>query len=143
MKKAKWIILALLVLSLVALFFWTQYVVGLRSAGDINVLQSNHMLEMALVVWCVVFIALVLVYSRLTKGDVPRKVPENPRELAISVAKTVGLFGIGMAIALLVGVVLFGAQNSSLLNTVVIFAVSCVVRVGMVISEYRKRRKRS
>ncbi len=142
MKKAKWMILALLALSLLALFFWTQYVVGLRSAGDINVLQSNHMLEMALIIWYVVFIALVLVHSRLTKGDGPRKVPENPHELAITIAKTVGLFAIGMAIALLLGVVLFDARNPSLRNTVVIFAVSCIVRVGMDIGEYRKRQKR-
>ena len=86
-KKAKWIILALLALSLVALFFWALYVAGLRSAGDVDVLQSNHMLETALIAWYVVFIALVLVYSRLTKGDSPRKVPENPRELTITIAK--------------------------------------------------------
>ena len=100
------------------------------------------MLETALIAWYVVFIALVLVYSRLTKGDSPRKVPENPRELTITIAKTVCLFGIGMAISLLLGVVLFGMRNSSLLNTVIIWAVPCIVRIGMHINEYRKRRKR-
>ena len=74
-------------------------------------LQSNHMLEAGLVVWCVVFIALVLAYSRLSRGDRPRKVPKTPRELAARIAKTVCMWAICTAIALLLGAVLFGTEN--------------------------------
>ena len=141
MKKAKWAILAISVLSLVALYFWARYVVGLRSAGEVGVLQSNHMLEAGLVVWCVVFIALVLAYSRLSRGDRPRKVPKTPRELAARIAKTVCMWAIGTAIALLLGAVLFGTENYPPLNTIAVFAVSCAVNVGLDLGEYRRRWK--
>ena len=138
-RRARWAIVALVILSLVVVFCWTQHVVGLRAAGDIDVLQSNRMLEAALFIWYAVFLALVILYGRLDARK--RKVPDTPRGLAIQVSKTVLALAAGLAISLAFGAALGETDAYSLLRPTLTFAAAGVFTVCYQVWEYKRQRR--
>lgn len=138
-RRARWAIAALVVLSIGALFSWTQHVVGLRTAGDIDIFQANRMLEAALFAWYAVFLALVILYGRLDARK--RKVPETPRSLAIQIGKTVLALAAGLALSTAFGAALGETDTYSLLRPTLTFTAAGIFTVCYQVWKYGRRRR--
>ena len=138
-RRMRWATVILAVLSIGALFCWTQRVSLLRAAGDVNVIESNHMLEGALFVWYAVFIVLVIIYGRLDMRR--RKAPETPRGLAIQIGKIVLAFAAALIVCLLFGAALGEMDAYSLLRPTLTFAVAGIFLICREVWEYRRQRR--